>query len=86
MVYSDYTLAELADKYGISNQTKLLLGKMAEVSPSDWLLNALQIAQDLPVRSEKAKSELIVMPILIELRNRNEKYVTIYSGESLKYE
>lgn len=84
MAYSDYTLGELQEKYGMSNHVELIFApNSAKVAPSEWLLQALAIAQELPVRSEKAKSELIVMPILIELRNRNEKYVTIYSGDSL---
>lgn len=84
MAYSDYTLSELQEKYGMSNHVEVIFApNSAKVAPSEWLLQALAIAQELPVRSEKAKSELIVMPILIELRNRNEKYVTIYSGDSL---
>lgn len=84
MAYSDYTLSELQEKYGMSNHVELIFApNSAKVAPSEWLLQALAIAQELPVRSEKAKSELIVMPILIELRNRNEKYITIYSGDSL---
>jgi len=76
-------LSELEEKFGISNQVKRLFRVLPFVSPSDWLPNSMQIAQELPLRSQKAKSELIVMPILIELRNKNEKYFTIYSGDSL---
>ncbi len=43
----------------------------------------MQIAQELPVKSEKAKSETIVFPILVELRNRNDKFFTIHSGDTL---
>lgn len=45
--------------------------------------DCLEIAQELPVKSEKAKSEAIVFPILVELRNKNEKFFTIHSGDSL---
>jgi hypothetical protein len=44
---------------------------------------ALAEVEDLPVRSEKAKSEWIVVPILRELRNKNNKFFTIHSGENL---
>ena len=43
----------------------------------------LSLARELPVRSEKAKSELLVLPILLELRSRNNKFFTIYSGDIL---
>lgn len=35
------------------------------------------------MRTEKAKSENIVFPILLELVRRNQKFFTIYSGENL---
>lgn len=83
MAYSDYTLLQLETTFGIKNQMVRLFSNVAAVEPSAWLLNALQLAGELPVRSEKAKSELIVMPILLELRNKNDKYFTIYSGDNL---
>jgi len=83
MAYSEYTLSQIEEQYGISNQISTLFHAISPVEPSDWLLNLLQIAKELPVKSEKAKSELIIMPILIELRNRNNKYFTIYSGDNL---
>ncbi len=45
--------------------------------------NALEIALTLPIRSEKAKSEWIVVPILTELRTKNSNFFTIYSGDTL---
>ncbi len=83
MSYSKYTLLQIEEEFGLKNQVVNLFTDIDEIEPSDWLLNLLQIAKELPVRSEKAKSELIVMPILIEMRNRNNKYFTIYSGDSL---
>lgn len=83
MTYSDYTLLQIEENFGIKNQVISLFEEVQEVAPSAWLTNFLQIAKELPVRSEKAKSEMIVMPILIELRNNNDKYFTIYSGDHL---
>ncbi len=45
--------------------------------------NELKEVEELPIRSEKAKSEWIVVPILKELRKRNDKFFTIYSGDVL---
>lgn len=47
------------------------------------LQKALARARDLPIRSEKAKSEWIVAPILLELRDLTDRFFTIYSGENL---
>jgi hypothetical protein len=86
MAYSDYTLLQIEEDFGIKNQVVSLFQKIESVSPSEWLSNFLQIAKELPIRSEKAKSEMIVMPILVELRNNYDKYFTIYSGEYLNFD
>ncbi len=84
MAYSEYSLGELEKDFGIISQRKKLFTKITPIYEiSDWLQYTLNIAEELPIKSEKAKSELIVMPILIELRNKNNKYFTIYSGDSL---
>ncbi|MBC8110866.1 MAG: hypothetical protein H7Y04_07390 [Verrucomicrobia bacterium] len=83
MAYGDFSLADLEKKFGIENQLRSLFEHVEAIEPSHFLKEALQNARELPVRSEKAKSETIVFPILIELRNRNDKYFTIYSGDNL---
>lgn len=83
MAYSKFTLDLIEEKFGIKNEMKMLFGEMPKIAPSDWLKTALQIAQELPIKSEKAKSESIVFPLLVELRNRNNKYFTIHSGDFL---
>ena len=84
MAYTDFkTLFDVEDKCGVTNRLEKLFDNHLLLEPSDTLLKALEIAQNLPIRSEKAKSELIVTPILLELRERNDRYFTIYSGDTL---
>jgi len=83
MTYSNYTLSDIVTQFSITNKRKLLFENIESIEVSDWLKYALQTAQELPIKSEKARSELIVTPILIELRNRNKKFFTIYSGDML---
>jgi hypothetical protein len=83
MAYSKFTLDLIEQRFGYQNQVKLLFENTPKIEPSSWLLNALALAHELPIRSEKAKSESIVFPILVELRNINQKYFTIYSGDNL---
>jgi hypothetical protein len=83
MPYSKFTLDLIEKRFGIENQVVNLFSKSEKLAPSERLIEALQTAQELPVRSEKAKSETIVFPILVELRNRNDKFFTIYSGDNL---
>lgn len=83
MAYSDFSLETLEEEFGISNKVEQLFVDLPPLPLSDWLTNTLQMTAELPARSEKAKSEMIVFPILAELRQRNHKFFTIYSGDNL---
>jgi hypothetical protein len=83
MAYSDFTLAGLKQAFGITNQTRPLFAPLPPLPISDELQRALNRAKGLPIRSEKAKSEWIVAPILTEVRALTNSYFTIYSGENL---
>lgn len=85
MAYSDFTLRELKQQFGVDNKVVRLFdgAQIGSIEISTSLREDLQLATQLPIRSEKAKSELIVMPILLELMKRNELFFTIYSGENL---
>lgn len=83
MAYGDFTLDEIELKFGVRNKVERIFEEFQSVMPSENLLEALQSAAELPVRSEKARSESIVYPILLEMRNRNHKFFTIHSGDNL---
>jgi hypothetical protein len=83
MAYSDFTLPLLQQRFGLNHQRQRLFTDITPLQASEKLLDALKTAEELPIKSEKAKSELIVMPILLELRSLNHKKYTIYSGENL---
>lgn len=83
MSYSNFTFKKLKTEFGISNQVIQLFNDIKPIKISEKLTEDLAIATTLPVRSEKAKSELIVMPILLDLMKRNEQFFTIYSGDTL---
>ena len=83
MAYSDFTLMDLKKQFDLDNRIEQLFTNINPISISENLKEDLNIAKMLPVRSEKAKSELIVMPILLELMKKNEKFFTIYSGDTL---
>lgn len=85
MTYLDLTLTDLQTKFGITNKVKSLFDAQTIIPfhPSTFLLEQLKEAASLPIRSEKARSELILTPILLELRKRNDYFFTIYSGDQL---
>ena len=84
MAYGDYkNLAEFSKKFGIVNKVSLAVVSSQIIEPSDWLKDTLRRNRDVPIKSEKSRSELIVSPILMEMRERNDKFFTIYSGDNL---
>ena len=83
MVYRDFSFEDIEQKFSIKNKVKRLFDDFQPIIPSERLIEALEMANELPVRSEKAKSETIVFPFLIELRKLNNKFFTIYSGDNL---
>lgn len=84
MEYSDFTIPELQDKFGLKSKLKTLFTNINPLTAGKVLNKLLALAERLPLQSEKAKSELIVMPILLDLLEKNEDYFTIYSGNRLE--
>lgn len=80
--YSDYTLEHLRNICGIDNhKTQLSLFKNV-IKPSEWLLATIRFNQIIPINSEKACSELLITPVLIEWLNRNPKKLQYFSGNT----
>jgi hypothetical protein len=83
MAYKDYTLEAIKDEFGIEDKLKKLFDAIEAIEPSQWLKQTLSFTGNLPKRSEKAKSEAVVFPILLEMRQRNHEFFNIHSGENL---
>lgn len=83
MAYRNFTLSDLREKFSIDNRQLRILQNTVPLQPSSFLEQSLAEVEELPIRSEKAKSEWIVVPILKELRKHNNKFFTIYSGDHL---
>lgn len=83
MAYTDFTLDSIEQKFGVTNQQQILFQPLPPLPLSAELQKALARARELPIRSEKARSEWIVAPILIEIRDLTDQFFTIYSGDNL---
>ena len=89
MAYSSFTLSKVKADFGIiTNETTDLFEAIAPTAPSDLL--SLTLKEQLPlanaISTEKARSELIIMPILIEVRRILNNQVAIFSGSSFEVE
>ena len=83
MAYSDFTLEDLETKHGLKTNIKSLFSNITFVKPSEFLLEQLAVSQEFPMRNEKIKSELLVMPILAFVKMRNRDFAQLFSGENL---
>jgi len=83
MAYTDFTLEKIERQFGVTNRTEALFPTIKKVKPSKGLRDDLEEGADLLLRTEKARSEWVVVPVLRELRKTNDRFFTIHSGEIL---
>ncbi|MEM9847602.1 MAG: hypothetical protein AAF847_06915 [Bacteroidota bacterium] len=81
--YSNFTLSQIREQFNIANKRSSLFPNIQALPPLDSLQKALKTARELPLKSKKARSEMIVVPILLDIRERNSNFFTIYSGDHL---
>lgn len=71
MPYDSFTLGKVKAAFEITtNETKDLFTTVAPIQPTELLSTILQDQLPLAkaINTEKARSELIIMPILMEMR------------------
>ena len=78
-LYSKFSLKD-TDNLGIELQSERLFHGTPPVQPSSWLIEALESNPEIPLGSEKAKSEFIVAPIVREMVRRNRNKMKVFSG------
>ncbi|NEP44489.1 MAG: hypothetical protein F6K35_36855, partial [Okeania sp. SIO2H7] len=83
MPYSKFTLAELKQKFNINlTGSEGKFNNIPEVAPKELLQEILKenVSLAVAIGSEKARSELIVSPILVEVRKYLNKQISLFSG------
>jgi hypothetical protein len=80
--YSDYSLKALQENCNIDNTRKKFGLCQKLIPPSQLLQDVLQRNESLPINSEKARSELIVTPILVEWMQNNPNKLQYFSGNT----
>lgn len=83
MAYSDFTLAKVTRQFGLKVTDKIrMYSEIPEVLPSDFLTQTIEQNMPLAIASntEKARSEMIIAPILIELRKQRQNQISLFSG------
>ncbi|NET59151.1 MAG: hypothetical protein F6K47_24320 [Symploca sp. SIO2E6] len=84
MSYSQFTLEKVEQTFGLNILENLdMFAAVPEVPVSDFLQQCLayNIPLALEIATEKARSEMIITPILIELRQQFESQISLFSGK-----
>lgn len=83
MAYSDFTSLSKVRALGIDIVEAKFLPEIAEVAPSPYLQEALRLGLPLVLArgSEKARSELVIAPVLLEVSRHLSHQVSLFSGE-----
>ncbi|MDH3600498.1 MAG: hypothetical protein OEU26_12755 [Candidatus Tectomicrobia bacterium] len=84
MAYSDFkTVGQIEDTFGVSvTSGHSLFQSVDAVIPTSQLVEILDenIPLALNINTEKARSEMIITPVLIEVRKRLERNISLFSG------
>ena len=83
MPYSKFTLEEVLTKFDLTLVENLgKFNNLPEVPPSQLLKETLEdnIPLAVAIATEKARSELIVSPILVAVRKHLNKQISLFSG------
>ncbi len=83
MAYTDFTLDSVEAELGVGQRPGVLFPALADIIPPQWLADQLARGMELALVSEKARSEFIVAPILLAVRELSGGRVTILSGPRL---
>ena len=84
MAYRDFKLADLEDKFGITQRQIKLFDTIEPIEPSPWLIETLRKKRKgIRATTEKAVSESTISAILTEVQELNEDKTTLFSGENL---
>jgi hypothetical protein len=83
MAYTDFTLESAEATLGVTSRPGDLFPDLAPAPVPAWLTELLGRGMQLALVSEKARSEFIVAPILLAVRETAHDSVAILSGQRL---
>ncbi len=84
MAYSDFSLRQVKQAFNLTLvEGGSFLPVIEPLTPSSLLLEQLEdgVPLALATGSEKARSELIISPVLMEVRRRLDRQISLFSGE-----
>ena len=83
MPYTDFDLDTLRHRFMLTIRTEHLFPSAQARAVPQWLQQTLEKGMPFALVSEKARSEFIIVPVLLTVRDLAHERVTIYSGQRL---
>ncbi len=83
MAYSDFDLRKVRKEFGLQiDEQPELFADVAPVQPSAILANTLAETARLAIaiNTEKARSELLITPVLLEIWRQAQSHISLFSG------
>jgi len=83
MAYSDFTLQTVKKAFGLQiDEQPNLFASVEPITSSDRLNTTLQetVQLAIAINTEKARSEMIITPVLLEVRRRANGQISLFSG------
>jgi len=83
MAYSDFTLQEVVQRFQlVLEEQHNLFAAVPDITPGDFLCAILDenVPLALALSTEKARSELMIAPVLVEVRKRARRQISLFSG------
>src|SRR5215813_1192264 len=83
MAYSDFVLKKVRNNFGLKiDERPDLFAEVIPVQPSVTLANALAETALLAIaiNTEKARSEMLITPVLLEVWQRAQSQISLFSG------
>jgi hypothetical protein len=86
MTYNDFTLDTVLEAFQVTLSQKELFSDVPSLDVPSLLQGILDEGLSLAYISEKARSEIIIMPILLTVRKLFLRAFSIYSGQRFDVE
>ena len=83
MSYTDFDIPRVEKELGLKVRSRELFWQIEFIEPSDWLIESLRRGSENALVSEKSRSEFLVAPVLLALKETSENRLQVFSGQTL---
>lgn len=83
MSYTDFDIPRVERELGLKVKNRILSWQIEFIEPSAWLVESLARGSSNALVSEKSRSEFLVAPVLLAVKEINENRVQVFSGQTL---